>query len=495
MRLLFIDIDTLRPDHMGCYGYGRETTPAMDEVAREGCVFDRYYTPNAPCLPSRAALVSGRYGIHNGVVGHGGTAADMKLQGYTRGFKDDFSLSSLFFVFKKAGWRTASVSSFAERHSAWWFNAGFDETYNLGKSGNETAEVVTAAAKDWIERHADRDDWLLHVHYWDPHTPYRTPQSYGNPFENVPLADPWITPEIFRTHLAHVGPHSAREINMWDDHQNPALPRHPGAVLTMEEMKRFIDNYDTGIRYTDDNVRVLLDLLKERGIYEDTAVIITSDHGENIGELGLYAEHGTADEITCRIPMIVRWPGKPAGIRDEDFHQNIDLAPTAAELLGVEKSPRWDGESYAPALDGKKAGRDHVIIGQCAHVLQRSARWDKYLYIRSPHTGYHQFDEEMLFDLEADPHETTNIVALHPDLAAIGSKMILDWEYDMMKTADDDRDPMWTVLREGGPYHSRGYLTGYVARLRETGREEGADWLEARYPEELKAEKEPKARP
>ena len=161
MKLLFIDIDTLRPDHMGCYGYGRETTPAMDEVAREGCVFDRYYTPNAPCLPSRAALVSGRYGIHNGVVG----------------FKDDFSLSSLFFVFKKAGWRTASVSSFAERHSAWWFNAGFDETFNLGKSGNETAEVVTAAAKDWIERHADRDDWLLHVHYWDPHTPYRTPQS------------------------------------------------------------------------------------------------------------------------------------------------------------------------------------------------------------------------------------------------------------------------------------------------------------------------------
>ena len=73
--------------------------------------------------------------------------------------------------------------------------------------------------------------------------------------------------------------------------------------------------------------------------------------------------------------------------------------------------------------------------------------------------------------------------------------MILDWEYEMMKTADDDRDPMWTVLREGGPYHSRGYLTGYVERLRETGRAEGADWLEKRYPEELKAEKEPIAKP
>ena len=81
MRILMFDIDTLRADHMGCYGYGRNTTPNMDRVAEEGVRFDRYYCPNAPCLPSRASLVSGQYGIHNGIVGHGGTAADMRLQG------------------------------------------------------------------------------------------------------------------------------------------------------------------------------------------------------------------------------------------------------------------------------------------------------------------------------------------------------------------------------------------------------------------------------
>ena len=81
MRVLMFDIDTLRADHMGCYGYGRNTTPNMDRVAEEGVRFDRYYCPNAPCLPSRASLVSGQYGIHNGIVGHGGTAADMRLQG------------------------------------------------------------------------------------------------------------------------------------------------------------------------------------------------------------------------------------------------------------------------------------------------------------------------------------------------------------------------------------------------------------------------------
>ena len=77
MRVLLFDIDTLRADHMGCYGYGRNTTPVMDEIAKEGVRFDDYYCPNAPCLPSRASMISGQYGIHNGIVGHGGTAADM----------------------------------------------------------------------------------------------------------------------------------------------------------------------------------------------------------------------------------------------------------------------------------------------------------------------------------------------------------------------------------------------------------------------------------
>ena len=485
MKILFVDIDTLRPDHMGCYGYGRATTPVMDRVAAEGCVFEKYYTPNAPCLPSRAALVSGQYGIHNGIVGHGGTAADRMPEGYARSFKDEFSENNLFTVFKKAGFRTASVSSFAERHSAWWFNAGFDETYNLGKSGNEIAPAVTEAAEDWLKRHKDQDNWLLHVHYWDPHTPYRTPVSYGDPFKDQPLADPWITEEVFREHRMHVGPHSAREIGMFDDSHPAGLPRHPGEIKTWDEMKTFMDNYDTGVKYTDDHVGRLLDLLKKQGQYDDTAVIITSDHGENIGELGLYAEHGTADETTCRIPMIIKWPGKKGGIRNDAYHQNIDLAPTVAEMFGVKPWDKWDGTSFLAALDGENVGRDHVIINQCAHVCQRAARWDKYLYIRSPHTGYHQFDDEMLFDIEADPHEQHNIARENPILCAIGAKLIQDWEYAMMSSSQTDRDPMWTVMREGGPFHSRGFLKDYLRRLRETDRAEGADWLEKRYKNEI----------
>ena len=135
MRVLFIDIDTLRPDHMGCYGYYRNTTPNMDKVAAEGVRFDNYYCSDAPCLPSRAALVSGRFGIRNGAVGHGGTAADMRLKGADRGFRDIHDINSLHNIFRRAGMYTASVSTFPERHSSWWFNAGFNETYNVGDCG------------------------------------------------------------------------------------------------------------------------------------------------------------------------------------------------------------------------------------------------------------------------------------------------------------------------------------------------------------------------
>ena len=152
MRVIMFDIDTLRSDHLGCYGYGRNTSPAIDSVAAEGVRFEDYYCPNAPCLPSRASLITGRYGIRNGVVGHGGTAADLRLQGESRHFTDDCSENGLFMQFRRAGMHTVSFSTFAERHSAWWFNAGFNECFNVGGRGGESAEAVTPHVLDWIER-------------------------------------------------------------------------------------------------------------------------------------------------------------------------------------------------------------------------------------------------------------------------------------------------------------------------------------------------------
>lgn len=487
MRVLFFDIDTLRSDHMGCYGYGRNTTPAMDAVAGEGVRFDRYYCPNAPCLPSRASMVTGLYGVHNGILGHGGTAADLRLQGETRSFTDDLSENGLFMQFRRAGFHTVSFSTFAERHSAWWFNSGFNECFNVGDRGGEPAEKVTPHVLDWLRRNGSRDNWMMHVHYWDPHTPYRTPEDFGNPFENEPLCDDWITDDIFKTHLLHVGPHGANEINMWNDDRSAKWPKHPGCVRTREEAKNFIDQYDCGIRHTDNNIAQILDLCKEMGIYgDDLAIIITSDHGEDMGELGLYGEHALADEPVCHIPMIIKWPGARRGAAAQGFHDNVDLLPTVQELLHVAPTTeryQCDGVSYAKTLlEGKDCSRPAVVLSQCAHVCQRSVRFDDYIYIRTIHGGYHLFDQEMLFNVRTDPHELHNLAAEMPDLCARGAKLILDWNDEMMKTSRSDADPMWTVMREGGPEHCRGQLESYVERLRGTPREYGIELLRKQYP-------------
>ncbi|MCL5997641.1 MAG: sulfatase [Chloroflexi bacterium] len=496
MRILLLDLDTLRPDHLGCYGYHRNTSPNIDAVARQGVRFDNYYCSDAPCLPSRAALMSGRFGIHTGVVGHGGTAADMRLEGEPRGFRDTLAHSSLPAMLRTAGLRTVLVSPFGERHSAWWFYAGYTEMYNTGKGGMESAEDVTPAVLDWIKRNAQADDWFLHVNYWDPHTPYRAPEAFGNPFAHDPLPA-WLTEETLAHHRAMVGPHTAREVNMFDSHTSPQYPRHPGELATMADLRRMIDGYDCGIRYMDSHIGQLFDALAAQGVLDDLAIIISADHAENLGELGIYGEHATADQGTCHIPMIIRWPGKAVGVSDNGLHYNLDLAPTLAELLGQATGPRWDGRSYAQALAvgaGNRAGdragtqqggHDELVLSQCAHVCQRSVRFDHWLYMRTYHDGFHLFPQEMLFDLSRDLYQEHDVAGEQQAVCRDAVYRLNAWHDTMMAQMPYDVDPLWTVIKEGGPLHARGRLREYCARLEQTGRGWAVPELTRRHPREF----------
>ncbi|WP_099221623.1 sulfatase [Listeria costaricensis] len=486
MRLLILDIDSMKADHLGCYGYERDTSPNIDRIAEEGMRFENYYTSDAPCLPSRTALMTGQFGIHNGVVGHGGVAADLRLEGEARNFQDRLATGSLAGLLRGAGLKTALISPFPERHSSWAFNAGFNEIYNTGDCGMEEAEQVTPVVTDWLERHGEQDDWCLYVNYWDPHTPYRTPEKFGNPFKDVPLPR-WMTEDVLEKHRDVVGPHSIHEIDMYWSNPLPQFPRYPTKIETMTDMKRMFDGYDCGIRYADEQIGKILNLLAEQGVLEDTAIIITADHGENIGELGIYGEHGTADQGTCRIPMIIRWPGRHGRTVDHAFHYSLDLLPTLADLLGQEKRSHWDGQSYAETIKHSvENGRDYLIVSQCAHVCQRSVRFENWLYIRTYHDGYHLFDKEMLFDLENDPHEQKNLAQAYPEVCKEAVYYLNEWHDEQMTTMSFDNDPLWTVMKEGGPYHAKGHLPMYVERLRKTGREQLAQKLIDRHPEEFK---------
>lgn len=485
MRILFLDLDTLRPDHLGCYGYHRNTSPNIDSIAAQGVRFTNYHCCDAPCLPSRAALMSGRFGIHTGVVGHGGTAADFRLEGYPRSFADRLRHESLPAMLRSAGLKTVTISPFAERHGAWWFYAGFNEMHNTGGGGMESAEEITPTVLKWIDADAADDNWFLHINYWDPHTPYRSPAGFGNPFANDPLPD-WLTEGALRMHRTMVGPHDCREIAMYDSSTSPRYPKHLGEVKDMDDLREFVDGYDCGIRYMDDHIGRIFDALREKGVMDDLIVIISSDHGENIGELGLYGEHATADQFTTRIPMIIRWPGCIAGHVDEGLRYNLDLAPTLADLLGRSRGSAWDGCSYAPALTGGgSADRDYVVVSQCAHVCQRGVRFGDWLYVRTYHDGYHLFPEEMLFDLAQDPHEQLNVATAHPDVCRQAVYYLNEWHDRMMHTMPYQQDPLWTVMREGGPFHARGQLRSYCEYLDRTERGWAVPVLKAAHPGEF----------
>jgi len=471
MRLVYIDIDTLRADHLGCYGYHRNTSPNIDRIAAEGIRFDNCFNSDAPCLPSRAGMWTGRHGIHTGVINHGGTDADPMREGRDRGFKTSPEYDHWPMVMEKAGKYTVSVSPFALRHSAWWFYAGFREMHNTGKSGHERADEVFPTALDWLGRNGKNDDWFLHVNCWDPHAHYRTPVEYGNPFEDDPPPD-WITQEIMDEHWNGYGPHSPQEAAGYGP-PDGTWPRVPKQLRTVADFKKWIDGYDTGIHYADMYVGKLMDKLEELGILDDTAILISSDHGENQGELNIYADHHTADVITSRVPCLLKWPGRTPAVMNACHYQS-DVAATILEMWGMAVPAKWDGRSFAAALtSGEDAGRDYLVASQNCWACQRMVRWDQYSLVRTYDTGLKQFPRVMLFDVEADPHLQHNLEVRDHGLA-----LLEQWHDEMMQTSDYNIDPMWNVIREGGPYHTRDNVEMYCKRLRETGRNDAADYLE-----------------
>jgi len=479
MRILYFDIDTLRADHLGCYGYPRNTSPNIDRIASEGARFDKCYVSDAPCLPSRASMFTGRFGIHTGVVGHGGTAADIWPVGPDRQFRTAGQRPQFIeCLAEQAGIYPVSVSPFASRHAAWWFCAGWREMVNTGKNGNEIADDVEPHAVDWLRRNAKRDNWMLHVNVWDPHTPYRSPEAFGNPFADEPM-ESWYTEELRQRQWNGFGPGGPQEPGGGYG-KKFSRDRMPDQIASMDDYRRWIDGYDCGVLYADNCLGRLLNVLADEGVLDETVLIVTSDHGENLGELGVIGDHAVADHITSRVPMVVRWPGLPGGRVDDALHNQTDVAATVLELAGAEVPADWDGRSFAGAFrEGRSRGRHAVVFSQNCWACMRAVRWEDYVFIRTYHTGLKDLRARMLFNVAEDPHELDDLAEAEPALADHGQALLEQWHGEMMRTSERAEDPMWRVLREGGPFHTRGRLAGYAQRLRQTGRAQHADFLEA----------------
>ena len=396
--------------------------------------------------------------------------------------------------------RTCLVSPFPTRHGAFHVLDGFDEWHDTGRGGFERAHEVAPDAERWLDDHAAEDDWYLHVNFWDPHGPYDTPLEYGNPFADE-HAPEWLDEETIAAQYESYGPHSAHDVRRWTDpggghpdwFDDAAIERMPEEIDSREAFGEWIDGYDVGIHYMDDHIDRLLDRLREAGVREDTLIVLSADHGENLGEQNVYGDHMLADHWTTCVPLIVSGPGVAPGV-DDGLRYDLDVPPTLLELAGGDVPAGWDGESFAGALaDGSvvtDAGREFLVTGQGAWTCQRGIRWDDWLLLETYHDGWQAFDRVELYDLTDDPHETTYLAADHEDAVEHGLSLLERWYADRQLDAATGRnggnpdapsglvDPLFKEIRDGGPTYLRGEREAYLETLRETDREAAAERIE-----------------
>jgi arylsulfatase A-like enzyme len=213
--------------------------------------------------------------------------------------------------------------------------------------------------------------------------------------------------------------------------------------------------------------------------------MVSSDHGENLGELGIYCDHQTADQFTTRLPVVLRWPGLDTSTlpAQDGLHYQIDVMATVLELSGATVPETWDGRSFAPALTaGEPSGRQHLVLSHAAWTAQRSVRLGNWLCMETYWDAFHGFPEVMLFDLADDPYEQHDLAPVSPDVVQHALLLLHEWKEEAMSRSSHGIDPMWSVLHEGGPWHSRVDVGWYLERLRATGRGQWADRFEARGP-------------
>ena len=376
-NLVLISIDTLRPDHLGCYGYGRPTSPAIDEFCRSAVVFNNAIAPAPSTLPSHASLFTGLIPQHHGA----------KASTRTPLADEYLTLAELFSAIDFA---TAAFVDGGQMNPQWNLDQGFD-LYNSQSSAaylmNTFADRVDEAV-DWL-RTTSPDRYMLFLHTYEVHHPY-TP-----------------SPEA----LAAVAPRRAG--NMETEFSVQTLRRiNNGRIeLTGRRLRDIVTTYDAEIRSMDSGFASLLEGLRQRPDWDRTVVVLLSDHGEEFSEherVGWHS-HTLYDEL-LRVPLVIRLPGEAlAGRRVDEMVRLIDVAPTIADLFDL-PGIAYEGTS----LLSLAAGHGRAVVPST--IAQRD-RWQEQhpTALRTPRWKLYS---GQLFDLLTDPAEQIDQAARHPTVVA-----------------------------------------------------------------------------
>ena len=468
MRILYIDIDCLRADHLSCNGYLRRTTPNIDAIAAEGVSFTNCHAANSPCLPSRAALFTGRFGFNNGIVSHHGPGE--RLRPNSESHRQDPRRPFWIWHLWRNGFRTVAFSTFHDRHNAWWWAAGWQELYTpCRKKGSEIADDIAPPALEWLRRNAREDNWFLDVHFWDVHRLYRVPGEWLRRFEGEP-APAFPDEACIERYREFYGPRSPNDLHTGAPGDAAGDGYHPEDVRTVEAARRLLDGYDGSLAYVDYHVGLIVDELRKAGVYEETAIIVSADHGDSFGEHGQFSDHGIANVAVHNIPMVVKWPGLGGRGHCDALVYNLDLPPTICELLGLETPELWDGVSFAPALRGEAfAGRPYLVFDHGIYTLSRAVRTRDWLLMQMLHPGLYPYDEPFfLHDLRSDPYQQVNLYGREQERFAELAGYLAGWRQQQLERCGGP-DP----LEEMVPVGPFSYYTPeeMIERLKRTGRE------------------------
>ncbi len=474
MRIIYIDVNSLRPDHASPYGYRRNLTPNLQAIADRGIRFDKYHSSDTPCVPSRAGFTTQRFGIVTGAIGHQGRDGDVRLT-ESRSQAPDAPFFG-YHLANAGGYHTVGMSCFAERHQAYWYHGNFMEFLrpSLSLGLDEDAKDVTDAAIGWLERRGHEDNWFLALNYWDPHTDYIIDRTW---VEQAAASGPppdWPDAAAIEKHQRVYGSNTAADQRNASGEPSPAPDVMPNAIANRADFEALINGYDGTVAYFDHHLGRLLDKLRILGLDDKTAIIFTADHGEAFGENGIYAEHAMAHPATNRVPLIIYWPGvtdklTPAERSFDGLLYHLDLGPTICELLGLPVPSGWHGRSFASAVHGNAfEGRPHLVLSQGVHSFQRAVRMGDLYYIRTLHPGTYKVNPEELYDLRVDPHLTRDLMLTEPWRAVPLKAVLADWWHEYAGSPGAAPDPMQSVLQRGPVLYL--HPERYLERLESTGR-------------------------
>jgi len=344
-NVIFILIDTLRPDHLGCYGYSRNTSPNIDGLANQGILFKNTIAQAPWTKPSVASFFTSTLPSTHGVTWRGRNETLPK------------SMLTLAEVLKQNGYRTAAFSDNPHITRSNGFDQGFDtfvENYSFLK-GN--AEPLTNKMLTWLRENA-QEKHFIYIHYLDPHDPYQAPGTYRDMFLNKKEIDVSKTVKRGNTYVLNGESHLDRRMKEKLKSIHPQdYPLPTPLHISKKELNYLIGLYDGEIRYVDYQVGRIISVLKELKTYDKTTIIISSDHGEEFLEHGMF-RHGyhLYDEI-IKVPLIIISPHfNKTPLEIKTPVNLIDLMPTLLDLLNLPFPGSMQGKSIIPLINqGKKA--------------------------------------------------------------------------------------------------------------------------------------------